>query len=272
MQSLDQHASATEHLSTTGSWSFFLTPPLSGVANMAIDAAMLDRARAQGVTIVRVYSWSRPTLSLGRNQSAQGLYDFQRIRERDIDVVRRPTGGRAILHWREVTYSVAAPIDAGESLRASYARINLLLLQALQAVGAAAELAGSTQRETHPGLAPCFDHPSSGELVAGGKKLVGSAQWRESGAYLQHGSILVDDDQTSIVHLLQTPVAAPPIPATLRELTGRVILAEEIAEHLRAAIERGLGRPPSQISVTDLEPESSRWVRHFSDEQWTWRR
>ena len=86
-----------------------LVPPRSGSENMARDSALMDRARATGERIFSVYSWERPTLSLGRNQTAKDRYDLREMDARGIDVVRRPTGGRALLHWREVTYSVAAP-------------------------------------------------------------------------------------------------------------------------------------------------------------------
>src|SRR4029078_3015436 len=78
--------------------------PRSGAENMARDAGLMDRARSSGEVAVSIYSWSKPTLSLGRNQAALGLYDLAQIAERGIHVVRRPTGGRGLLHWREVTY------------------------------------------------------------------------------------------------------------------------------------------------------------------------
>src|SRR5689334_12950551 len=109
-------------------WRILFTPPLSAVDNMALDGALLDRAREGGETVLRVYGWRSPTLSFGRNQRARGLYDGQAAAERGIEVVRRPTGGRAVLHHREVTYSVTGPAPAGHGLGESYGRINRLLL------------------------------------------------------------------------------------------------------------------------------------------------
>src|SRR5512143_3038322 len=108
-------------------WSLLLTPPLSGAENMALDEALLERAAATGGAVFRVYSWAEPTLSFGRNQSVRGTYDASRARERGVAVVRRPTGGRSLLHHREVTYSVTAPATFLGSFRESYARINRLL-------------------------------------------------------------------------------------------------------------------------------------------------
>ena len=182
-------------------WSLLLTPPLSGAENMALDEALLQRAGTSGNAVFRVYTWAEPTLSFGRNQTARGMYDPKRAREQGIAVVRRPTGGRSLLHHREVTYSVTAPVDKAGSFRESYARINRLLVDGLARLGVAVELASPRERSLPPSAAPCFERPAAGELVVDDRKLVGSAQWRDQGAMLQHGSILVEDDQGMIAEL-----------------------------------------------------------------------
>ena len=108
-------------------WRLLLSPPLGGPENMALDEALMARARRTGESVLRVYGWSRPTLSLGRNQRAVGLYREQALAERGIGVVRRPTGGRALLHDREITYSVTAPCEDNTALLTEYGRINALL-------------------------------------------------------------------------------------------------------------------------------------------------
>src|SRR5207237_2025135 len=92
-------------------WRLLFVAPRSGAENMARDTALQTRAARTGETVFSIYSWSRPTLSLGRNQPATGFYDARKIRAAGIDVVRRPTGGRAILHDNEVTYSVTAQVS-----------------------------------------------------------------------------------------------------------------------------------------------------------------
>ena len=135
-------------------WRLLLTPPASGAENMALDEALMDRARQSGEWVLRVYSWRTPTISLGRNQSARGRYDLDRIQNLGLDVVRRPTGGRAILHDREITYSVTAPVrDAGD-LRESYERINALLLAGLHRLGVEASVAAPSRRAAAPSIAP----------------------------------------------------------------------------------------------------------------------
>ena len=101
---------------------------------MALDHALMVRARQGGEAVLRVYEWSAPVLSLGRNQKARGIYVDEELARRGITVVRRPTGGRALLHHREITYSLTAPAMPGEPLGVMYGRMNVLLLQALAAL------------------------------------------------------------------------------------------------------------------------------------------
>ena len=240
---------------------------------MATDAALLHRARASGECVMRVYEWSRPTLSLGRNQAARDQFDLPRANALGVDFVRRPTGGRAVLHHRELTYSVTAPSAALGTLREAYGRINRLLLAALRTMGVDASVAPRTGRAPGPGLAPCFDLPGEGELTAGGRKLVGSAQWRDADALLQHGSILVDDDQALASTLLRSPGPPPPHAAALRTLLGRAPTAPDLAAALQGAI---VTMEDSHASPLVVNPALERRIAveraHFLDEQWTWRR
>jgi lipoate-protein ligase A len=257
-------------------WRLLVSPPLDGAANMALDEALLERARTSGETVLRVYAWRRPTLSLGRNQTALGAYDAERLRSSDVAVVRRPTGGRAILHDREVTYSVTAPVRPDlprGGLGESYARINRLLCDGLRRLGVPAEVAGAGGRAPTPGVAPCFAEPVTGELVLGGRKLAGSAQWREDGALLQHGSILVDGDQSAVSRLLRRPLPPPPPPATLREALGREPEVEEVAEALFAAVRTLEDSGATPLPVDDsLQARAAALRARYDDDRWTWRR
>ncbi|HSR42176.1 MAG TPA: hypothetical protein VLL48_08395, partial [Longimicrobiales bacterium] len=158
---------------------------------MAADHA-LARDLPSDQAVLRLYGWSGPTLSLGRNEPARGRYDPDLARRLGVALVRRPTGGRAVLHHREVTYAVAAPVAPFGGLRSAYRAINAALVRGLARLGVPAGLAGSDA--AGGGLAPdagaCFRAPAPGEVVVGGRKLVGSAQVRFGGTLLQHGSIL----------------------------------------------------------------------------------
>jgi lipoate-protein ligase A len=240
---------------------------------MAVDEALMEHARSTGEWTLRVYSWSTPTISLGRNQTARGLYDLAEIQRRGFGVVRRPTGGRAILHDREVTYSVTAPTASAGELGESYRRINRLLLSALHRLGVGASVAAPATRAIAPGMSPCFDEPAAGELVVDGRKLAGSAQWRMDGALLQHGSILVADDQSTLAELAvsgQKPIARP---ATLTEVLGRQPSTADLAAALQAAV-RELEDPAA--STLEIDPELrariTALVVRYSDDAWTWRR
>jgi lipoate-protein ligase A len=247
---------------------------------MALDEALMYRAGETGEWTFRVYSWSRPTLSLGRNQYARGGYDLEELAGRGIDVVRRPTGGRAILHDREVTYSVTAPVAQAGDLRESYAQINRLLVAALHALGVEATVAGKDvgrvagdAAHLKPGLLPCFDHAAPGEIMVAGRKLAGSAQWRSDNALLQHGSILLDDDQMQLASL--TTDSAPPIPApaTLTGVMGRSPAASEVADALLDAVRTIEDRAATDLQLDDDVLQRARDLyNRYLDPAWTWRR
>jgi len=256
-------------------WRLLLAAPRSGAENMARDSALLERAARTGETVFSIYSWATPTISFGRHQPAAGHYDPAKIRAASVDVVRRPTGGRAILHHREVTYSVTAPVDS-ESLRSTYARINRILLSGLSRLGVAAGIAAPSERAPVPSSRPCFELPTEGEVISAGKKLVGSAQWRDEHALLQHGSILVEDDQSLLPSFsvtgedhLDGDVAAP---ATLCGILGRTPGADELASAMFEAV-RSLEDPESMsIDEDEIRDDTLSHVPRFSDESWTWRR
>ena len=259
-----------------GRWRLLLAPPRPGAENMARDTALQARAARTSETVFSIYSWSRPTLSFGRHQPAMGLYDLERIREADLDVVRRPTGGRAILHDHEITYSVTAPLDDASSLRTTYSRINRILLAGLARLGVNAELASVADRAESPSVRPCFEAPGEGEVVADGRKLVGSAQWRDKGALLQHGSILVGDDQSSLPSFAPTAANSSggsiAQPATLAALLGRSPEPAEVASAMFDAVRSLEDADATDLREDEIRAEALEHVPHFLDEAWTWRR
>jgi lipoate-protein ligase A len=255
------------------SWRFLLSEPGTGVENMALDEALAARARRTGECALRVYGWSRPTLSLGRNQSARGVFDGPEPRAAGVDVVRRLTGGRALLHHREITYSATSRLEPGQSLRDWYDTVNGVLLHALRSLGVEARTAPRTARMPAPGSAPCFERPAAGEIVVAGRKLVGSALVREQDAVLQHGSILVDDDQPFVERLAAVAVPAAHPAATLREALGRAPAFTEVADALFDALRARIcpgASPLSGDAALDDELEVAR--ERYASHAWTWRR
>jgi lipoate-protein ligase A len=254
-------------------WRVLVTPAAAGAENMALDEALMTRARRTGEWTLRVYAWSEPTISLGRNQPAMRHYDRERIRRRALAVVRRPTGGRAILHHREITYSVTGPAAAAGTERESYTRINRLLVRALKNLGVETRVAPKGVRARLPDATPCFELPAEGELTFEGRKIAGSAQWRSDGALLQHGSILVDDDQTQLADFSLFAHAELPPPATLIDALGRAPTLDEAAVAFETAV-RELEAPqatPLEIDA-ELRARTSALVVQYSDDSWTWRR
>lgn len=291
---------AARTLATLGvRWRLLASGTDTGARNMATDAALLAHARRSGEATLRLYGWSRRTLSLGRHERARGLYDLDRLAAERVDVVRRPTGGRALLHHRELTYSVTAPA-AGTSLGESYRAINALLLDALARLGVAAEeaprapdSAGATRGRGVPAMRPegasCFAEPAAGELTWRGAKLAGSAQLREDGAFLQHGSILIEDEQSLIEALRVGPPGAPregrtartaDVPpatrraATLTEALGRPTTPDEVGAALRASLLALVAgaRPVADLDARSLQADLARLEGAFASDAWTWRR
>lgn len=250
-------------------WRLLDSGALDGAEHMALDSGLMDRARETGETVLRVYRWMRPTLSFGRHETVAGHFDRDRLAAAGIDAVRRPTGGRVLLHDREVTYSVTAPVAEDESLRVSYARINALLISALRAIGADVEPAAQSPAR-RPGGAPCFAEPAAGELVFDGRKLVGSAQRRDRGALLQHGSILLGDDQARILALASAPLAPPAPAATLGEAAGRAIGYAEVRDALFAAA-TALAPGARALDANEASHFAETHRARYASREWTWR-
>ena len=190
-------------------WRLLVTPPMSGAWNMAIDEALLDIiGQDQALPTLRLYAWEPACLSIGY---AQPCVDIDRKRISDLvwDWVRRPTGGRAILHTDELTYSVIAPLTeprvAGSVLE-SYLRLSTALLSALHTINIHAEaLPINPTGNTRENGAVCFEVPSNYEIVIDGMKLIGSAQARRKNGVLQHGTLPLWGDLTRITNVLVYP-------------------------------------------------------------------
>jgi lipoyl(octanoyl) transferase len=251
-------------------WRFLDSGALAGAEQMSLDAGLMDRARQTGEAVLRVYGWSRPTLSFGRHESVRGRFTAEQLELENVGAVRRPTGGRVLMHDREVTYSVTAPAPDDERLKQSYRRINAMLIAALARLGVPVVEAAIDSAARRPGGAACFAEPSAGELVVGNRKLVGSAQLRESGALLQHGSILIDDDQPRIAELAARPIT-PAVPAaTLRAALGRAPEYNEVRDALRAALVEAEG-DPLPLDCHEASQFAAPHRARFASTEWTWR-
>ena len=232
----------------------------NGPENMAIDQMLLEEAGRTRSAFLRLYRWDPPCLSFGRNEPALTRYDRAAIERRGIAVVRRPTGGRAVWHDREVTYAVAAPISAFGTLGDAYRVIHERIARALRTLGVPSTVAPAG-RPAHIGAGACFASAVGGEVMGGGRKIVGSAQIREGDAFLQHGSILLDGSQELVRSVTRGP-ASPGGEVTLRTLAGREVSFSEVADAIVLAWDPRPA-PTAPASVT---------AGRFADGAWTWRR
>ncbi|MCB0117626.1 MAG: lipoate--protein ligase family protein [Anaerolineales bacterium] len=187
-------------------WRLIHTPPSTGAWNMAVDESVLEHIfRGESKPTLRLYSWDPPCLSLGHAQSFKDV-DVERLHAQGWDVVRRLTGGRAILHTDELTYSVTGsaddPVLAGGVLE-SYNRLAQALLFAVQELSVPVEMKEHEDGHTQQNLNPvCFEVPSTYEITVNEKKLIGSAQARKREGVLQHGSLPLTGDLTRICDAL----------------------------------------------------------------------
>ncbi|HEV8151264.1 MAG TPA: hypothetical protein VGP61_13880, partial [Gemmatimonadales bacterium] len=191
-----------------------------------------------------------------------------------LDCVRRPTGGRAVWHARELTYAVAAPLAVFGGLRDAYHRIHLLLAAALQSLGASPELAPLAPSPQSLAPGPCFSAPVGGEVLLDRRKVIGSAQLRQGDAVLQHGSLLLEDDQSmprSLAGLGGAENGTGEVP--LSRSLGRRVSFEEAAGVVTASAEVQLGplRPLGPLPSA-LRARVRCHAQRFQDPAWTWLR
>ena len=224
-------------------WRLLVTPPARGAWNMAVDESVLEHiGRGESQPTLRLYAWAPPCLSLGHAQPFSDA-DLDRLAARGWEMVRRPTGGRAILHTDELTYSVIASSDephmAGSVLE-SYNRLALALLHAVRSLDVDAQSnplsveAGVPGAANHASPNPvCFEVPSAYEITVAGRKLIGSAQARRREGVLQHGSLPLTGDLARITEGLVFPDEASRMDAA-RRLLSRAL-----------TVESALGRPVS---------------------------
>jgi lipoyl(octanoyl) transferase len=266
---------------THATWRLLITPPKPGALNMAVDQALADLYPDQREPTLRLYGWNPPCVSIGYGQRIARDVDLDACAARGIDVVRRPTGGRAILHDQEVTYALVAAVDdphiAGAGVVQSYRAISEALCLGLQQLGVTTELAPRPAASAKS--AACFDLPSDYEITVGGRKLVGSAQARRHGVLLQHGSLLLHADPSAIAAVLRLPDELG-----AEQLAGRLIALDEVlgaqpaldtvAQAIVHGFETswGIKLVPSDLTAAEQERVAQLAEERFGNWAWTGRR
>jgi lipoate-protein ligase A len=246
-------------------WRLLITPPARGAWNMALDEAILEHiGRGESIPTLRLYAWDPACLSLGHAQPFADV-DMTRLKERGWEVVRRLTGGRAILHTDEITYSVIAPNEeprvAGTVLE-SYNRLAQALLLAVQELDLPVEMKEGKAASGQNLNPVCFEVPSTYEITVSGKKLIGSAQARKKEGVLQHGSLPLTGDLTRICQALvfETESAREEASerllaraATVESVLGEEVSWETAAEAFIHAFESQLGLNLEQGELSESE-------------------
>jgi lipoate-protein ligase A len=203
-----------------------------GQKNMDIDAALLDEAIEKGLTepIFRLYAWEPACISLCRNQDDSFL-DNEFLKANNIDVVRRLTGGRALLHDNEITYSFICPIsylEHGEHIVSSYKEICHILIDKFKKLDIELDFGGT--KPVNTAFDYCMLISTGADLCYNNKKLIGSAQCRKNGYILQHGSILYDYDKELLEKIFGEPVSSSEV-TTIKEINPN-LTKEKIIEIL----------------------------------------
>lgn len=263
--------------------------PMRGSLNMAVDEAVM-RSCSRGETgpTLRFYQWRPACLSLGYFQDAKKEVDLEGLSAEGVDLVRRLTGGKAVLHDDELTYSVVVPEEMlPGSVLQTYRRISQALVEGLRLMGIPASIAalerGTTSRDPRFRQAACFAAPSWFEILWRGKKLIGSAQNRKSGTILQHGSIPFTFDASKLVkciktsspeHAARTESMLAKKAAGLSEALGRPVSRHDLEEHLKAGFAEALGWELEPGSLTGKEEDEARRLSlsRYASESWTMER
>jgi len=217
-------------------WRLIEHPPAEGAWNMAVDESLLESVYdGEGMPILRLYAWQPACLSLGHAQPFKEV-DTDAIQERGWDIVRRPTGGRAILHVDELTYAVIAP-QTDPRVRGgvleSYLRLSEALLEALRLLGLQPHANQSAPNQNPKSPNPvCFEVPSNYEITVNGKKLIGSAQARRKDGLLQHGALPLFGDLTRIITALKFSDDAAQVAAEQRLLAHATTVERELGHSI----------------------------------------
>jgi lipoate-protein ligase A len=260
------------------SWNLIVeSAPLPGSWNMAVDEFLFHETERSPRTFLRFYQWQKPTASLGYSQESAKVVDAAFCAAHGIDIVRRMTGGKLVLHDREVTYSVASSETTlfTETLRDSYRLISQALMKGLETMGLSPRLAESSPPAYIRGTMPCFAFPARDEIEIDGKKIVGSAQKRTGRIFLQHGSIPLEKDEALLAAVSRPGESEEGLGMTsLSEALGRPVdfdavvgpLVQGFADFFSVTFERFALAPAAAEAVRALQASK------YASDDWTFRR
>lgn len=273
-------------------WCYINSGKCSPAYNMALDECLLNWQSAKSMPpTIRFYEWNVPTLSIGYFQSVEKEINMDEVKRRGFGFVRRPTGGRSVLHDRELTYSVIVSEDypnMPKTVTEAYRVISQGLLEGFKELGLDAYFAvPKTQQEKddlkNPRSAVCFDAPSWYEIVVEGRKIAGSAQTRQKGVILQHGSIPLDIELDTLYELFLFPnervkermksmFSAKAI--AINELTDRTFTIEQLIRAFKIGFEKGMHIElvPYELSSEQIEAVNKLAQEKYESKEWNFKK
>ncbi len=253
---------------------FLNTEKSNAAMNMAIDEVLLDSK----LPVLRFYQWQPPAISIGYSQKLKEEINLESCKKHGIDFVRRLTGGKAVLHDKELTYSIILDEKTmPKTILESYKIISKGILLALQKLGVKAEMRNDVDKSDVSAI--CFSEPSYYEIVVNGKKIVGSAQVRKKGKILQHGSVLIDVDVERLCSLFNysgkdvVEKVRKRITSINNELDKKVSF-EEIAEAMKLGFGKNFKAELLPDELTEEEIASAKILakEKYSTEKWNFMR
>ncbi|HYK73402.1 MAG TPA: biotin/lipoate A/B protein ligase family protein [Pseudoneobacillus sp.] len=273
-------------------WRFIDSGNCSPSFNMALDEALLDwHSEGKIPPTIRFYGWDPATLSIGYFQKVEKEINLDAVKEHGLGFVRRPTGGRGVLHEHELTYSVIVSEDYPDmpkTVTEAYRVISEGILRGFQLLGldayfAVPKTAEEKEALKSPRSAVCFDAPSWYELVVEGRKVAGSAQTRQKGVILQHGSILLDLDEDKLFSLFKYPSdrvkermqkAFKDKAVAINEISSRKIVIDEAKEAFLKGFEEGLNIEliPYTLSDSEINDVNQLAKTRYESDEWNFKR
>ncbi len=278
--------SEENHSYPPAQWRLLHTPPAKGAWNMAVDTAILEAIGEGSVPpTLRFYGWQPPCISLGYAQPIADI-DTTQLQENGWDLVRRPTGGKAILHADELTYAVIGPKEEPRlqgGVLESYQRLSMGLLFGLERLGLPVQVVTDPRGASDEDQAICFQIPSDFEITIQGKKLIGSAQARKKEGVLQHGTLPLHGDLTRITRVLPFENEEARKQAGERLLEKAVNVAmisddpvswEKAAQSLTEGFEKALyiEFKEGELTPSELKRAEELLVETYQNPSWTYRR
>ncbi|WP_102274592.1 lipoate--protein ligase family protein [Cytobacillus massiliigabonensis] len=273
-------------------WRFIDSGAGSPSFNMALDEALLDwNSEGKIPPVIRFYGWNPATLSIGYFQKVEKEIDMEQVKAHGLGFVRRPTGGRGVLHEHELTYSVIVSEehpDMPKTVTEAYRVISEGILKGFHHLGMDAYFAvprTAEERDSlkNPRSAVCFDAPSWYELVVEGRKVAGSAQTRQKGVILQHGSILLDLDEDKLFSLFKYPSdrvkermqkAFKSKAVAINEISKERITLEQAKEAFKKGFAEGLNieLEPYELSEEELAYVNKIANERYEQDEWNFKR